>query len=387
MLSYFRLTSPREYSRTYKNAKVNDVTDEEYMSMALRLAENARGRTSPNPLVGAVIVKDDRVVAAGWHRKAGTPHAEIHALNMAGELAHGATMYVTLEPCDHYGRTGPCSKAIIEAGIARVVVALEDPHPKVNGGGMKELRNAGIEVKCGVLRDEARRQNEVFLKWITTGRPFVRMKMAMTLDGKIATTAGESEWITNEKSRERGHVLRDESDAILVGIGTVLHDNPSLTARIAGKTTRNPVRVVLDSMARIPMDADVLNDGKAPTIIAVTKSAPNENIDAIKAKGADVIICGGGKEVDIDKLLLELGKREITSLLVEGGGRVNYSFIATHNVDKVYAFMAPMIVGGRDALTGVEGNGIAHLSDAVRLENISTELIDGDILVTGYVKK
>ena len=362
------------------------LTDEEYMQMALTLAENARGRTSPNPMVGAVIVREDRVIAVGWHRKAGTPHAEIHALNMAGELAKGATLYVTLEPCNHYGRTGPCSKAIIASGISRVVVAAEDPNPKVSGGGISELRKAGIDVTCGVLRDEAVRQNEAFIKWITTGTPFVRLKMAMTLDGKIATCSGESQWITNESSREEGHRLRDESDAILVGIGTVLKDNPSLTARLRNTFTKNPIRVVLDSGARTPLNAKVICDGESRTIIAVSKAADEERKKALERAGAEILVVGD-EEVDIKALLHALGEREITSLLVEGGGRVNYSFLRERLADKVYAFFAPIIVGGHDALTAVEGEGISRLSEAVRLHDIDMKMIDGDALLTGYVDK
>ena len=229
-----------------------------YMREALRIAHHAEGRTSPNPLVGAVIVRDGRIIAEGWHRKAGTPHAEVHALRMAGDLARGATLYVTLEPCAHYGRTGPCAKAVAEAGIARVVVALLDPNPKVAGKGVAILRDAGIKVRVGVLEEEARRLNEVFLHWITTGLPFTVLKTAMTLDGKIATATGDSQWITNEASRLRVHAMRDRSDAILVGIGTELHDNPSLTTRLPDGAGNNPIRIIVDSQARAPLDAHVV---------------------------------------------------------------------------------------------------------------------------------
>ena len=363
------------------------MTDEDYMREALRIARHAEGRTSPNPLVGAVIVRDGRVIAEGWHRKAGTPHAEIHALRMAGELARGATLYVTLEPCSHYGRTGPCAKAVAEAGIARVVVAMQDPNPKVAGRGMAMLREAGVEVRCGVLAEEAARLNEVFLHWITTGLPFVALKTAMTLDGKIATRTGDSQWITGEPARLRVHELRDMYDAILVGIGTVLHDDPSLTTRLPDRQGKNPLRVVLDSMARTPLSARLLTDGAAPTLIAVTARAPQERVAALRQAGAEVLVCGEGPRVDAQALLKALGEREISSVFVEGGGRVNASLLAAGLVDKVYAFVAPKLVGGRDALTPVEGVGAERLSDAVTLTGLAAETVGEDVLLTGYVRK
>ena len=363
------------------------MTDEDYMREALRIARHAEGRTSPNPLVGAVIVRDGRVIAEGWHRKAGTPHAEIHALRMAGELARGATLYVTLEPCSHYGRTGPCAKAVAEAGIARVVVAMQDPNPKVAGRGMAMLREAGVEVRCGVLAEEAARLNEVFLHWITTGLPFVALKTAMTLDGKIATRTGDSQWITGEPARLRVHELRDMYDAILVGIGTVLHDDPSLTTRLPDRQGKNPLRVVLDSMARTPLSARLLTDGAAPTLIAVTTRAPQERVEALRQAGAEVLVCGEGAQVDAEALLRALGAREISSVLVEGGGSVNEALLAARLVDKVYAFVAPKLVGGRDALTPVEGVGAERLSDAVTLTGLAAETVGEDVLLTGYVRK
>ena len=248
---------------------MNDI-DESYMREALRIAEYARGRTAPNPLVGAVIVRDGTIIASGWHRAAGQPHAEIHALRMAGELARGAALYVTLEPCAHHGRTGPCAEAVIAAGIARVVVALCDPNPLVAGRGLALLKEAGIETATGVCEAEARRQNEVFLKWITQKRPFITLKTALTLDGKIASHTGASQWITGAEARTRVHMYRDVNDAILVGIGTVLADDPSLTTRLPDRTGHNPLRVVLDSEARTPMDAKLVTDGAAPTLIAVS---------------------------------------------------------------------------------------------------------------------
>lgn len=366
--------------------EVMGLLDEDYMREALRAAENARGRTSPNPLVGAVIVRENRIVAVGWHRAAGTAHAEIHALSMAGDLARGATLYVTLEPCAHYGRTGPCAKAVMDAGIRRVVVAMEDPNPAVSGRGIAMLRKAGIEVRCGVLEEAARRQNEVFIRWITAGRPFVWMKMAMSLDGRIATVGGESQWITGEEARRRGHAMRDEVDAILVGVGTVIADDPSLTAR-GMEGGRNPRRIVLDSQARTPLSSRLLSDGAAPTILVVTENAPLERVEALRQRGAEILCCGAGSRVDLPCLLSRLGEQEICSLLVEGGGTVHFSFFAAGLADKVTAFVAPKLLGGRTALGAVAGEGFVHLADAVELEAVEVERLGEDVAWTGYVKK
>ena len=362
------------------------LTDEEYMREALRAAENARGRTSPNPMVGAVIVRGGRIVATGWHREAGTPHAEVHALRMAGELAKGATLYVTLEPCAHYGRTGPCAKAVVEAGIARVVIALKDPNPLVAGKGIAILEEAGIEVRCGVLAREAARLNEAFLKWIETGLPLVAMKTAMSLDGKIATYTGASQWITGPEARQRVHEYRDVYDGILAGIGTVLADNPSLTARLP-EGGKNPVRIIADSMARMPLEAKILTDGAARTIIAVTEETPAHRVEALKAAGAEIIVAGPGPQVDMALLMKKLGEQEITSVFVEGGGTVNFSMLKAGLVDKVYAFVAPKIIGGREAKTPVEGDGFATLEEAVELTALEAQTIVRDVLLTGYVQK
>ena len=367
------------------------MQDEDFMRVALNLARNATGRTSPNPLVGAVIVREGRIVGAGWHRKAGTPHAEIHALNMAGDLASGATLYVTLEPCSHHGRTGPCAEAVVKAGIKRCVIAMEDPNPKVAGKGIAILEQAGIEVRCGVLEDEARELNEVFLKWITSKRPFVVLKTAMSLDGKIATATGKSQWITGEAARRRGHEFRDIYDSILVGIGTVLADDPSLTTRLPDGTGKNPVRIVVDSQARTPLTAKVITDGQARTIIAVSGHAPVHRIVALREAGAEVIEAFDKSKSDLSKvdlsiLMEKLGAMEISSVYVEGGGTVNFSLLKAGLVDKVYAFIAPKLIGGHEALTPVEGEGFAELTEAVELERTTVETIGQDILLTGYVK-
>ena len=361
--------------------------DEQLMARAISLAGNGLGRTSPNPLVGAVIVRDGRIVAEGWHRKAGTPHAEIHALNMAGELARGATVYVSLEPCAHYGRTGPCARALVEAGVSRVVVAMTDPNPKVAGKGIAILQEAGIEVTTGVLEQEARQLNEVFLKWMTTGLPFVALKTAMTLDGKIATAAGQSQWITNEASRYETHRLRDIYDGILVGINTALADNPSLTTRLKEYQGRNPVRIVVDSRARLPLTAKLVTDGAARTIVAVTEQAPAERVEALRSAGVEIIVAGSSNHVDMQSLMEQLGAMKISSVLVEGGGSVNFSLLQAGLVDRVYAFIAPKLVGGRDALTPVEGEGFQELDRAVELENIQLRQLGSDVLLTGIVKR
>ncbi|MBO4779576.1 MAG: bifunctional diaminohydroxyphosphoribosylaminopyrimidine deaminase/5-amino-6-(5-phosphoribosylamino)uracil reductase RibD [Selenomonadaceae bacterium] len=354
------------------------------MREALRIARNAEGRTSPNPLVGAVIVREGKIIAEGWHRQAGTPHAEIHALNMAGELAKGATLYVTLEPCSHFGRTPPCARAIVEAGIKRVVAAMKDPNPQVAGRGFEILQSAGIEVEVGILEEEARKLNEVFLKWVTRKLPFVTLKFACSLDGKIATVNGESQWISGEESRKFGHHLRDINDAILVGAGTVLADDPSLTTRLV--EGKNPVRVIVDSNARTPLDSKVVTDKSARTIIAVTSNAPYEKISALKSHGVEIITAGDGERVNLEILMRELANRELTSVLVEGGGTIHFSMLEAGLVDKIFAFVAPKIIGGKNALTAVEGAGFEKLSDAVELENFTATKLGEDILIRGYVE-
>ena len=361
------------------------MTAEKFMAEALKIARNAEGRTSPNPMVGAVIVKNGRIIAEGWHRKAGTPHAEIHALNMAGELAKNSTMYVTLEPCSHFGRTPPCANRIVDAGVKKVVIAMTDPNPLVAGKGIEILKSAGIEVEVGILEDDARRLNEVFLKYITKKIPFVTAKFACTLDGKISTVTGESQWISCEESRNFVHRLRDVNDGILVGVGTILADNPSLTTRI--DNGKNPVRIVVDSLARTPINSKFLNDGAAKNIIAVTENAPADKISALQNLGAEIIFCGNSQQVDLKILMAELARREITSVLLEGGGTLNFSMFRAGLIDKVFAFVAPKIIGGKNALTPVEGAGVEKLSDAVQLENLTAEKIGTDILICGYLRR
>lgn len=361
--------------------------DEKYMRLAMQLAGNAIGRTSPNPLVGAVIVKDNRVVGCGWHRKAGTPHAEVHALNQAGELAQGADVYVTLEPCAHYGKTPPCAKALVEAKVKNVYGGLLDVNPKVAGKGFKILEDAGIHVEYGFLQDELRKQNEVFFKWIEHKKPFVVLKAAMTLDGKIATATGQSKWITNETSRAYGYKLRDIYDGIMVGINTVIEDNPMLTARVDGG--KNPIRIVVDSSLRIDINANVVQDKSAKTIVATTDKADKDKILKLQAQDVDVIVVDKDEndKVDIEKLLDILGQQNICSILVEGGATLSGSFVARKLVDKVYFFIAPKIIGGKEAKTPVAGTGILNLQEALALKDIQIEKLEEDILIIGRVDK
>lgn len=360
--------------------------DIHYMRQALQIAQFAQGRTSPNPMVGAIVVKENKIVAQGWHRKAGTAHAEVHALKQAGELTLGATLYVTLEPCSHHGRTGPCVEAIIEAGIKKVVIAMLDPNPLVAGKGIARLKGAGIEVIQGVLSEEAAKVNEIFIKWISTNMPFVSMKVAMTLDGKIAAHTGHSQWITDRDAREYVHFLRDSYDAILVGTGTLLKDNPRLTVRIpcGGK---NPFRIVVDSAARIPLDSNVAVDKLAPTLVAVTERAPKEKIKALQNQGVQVVQFGtkNGK-VDLRELFSYLAKQGISSLLVEGGGTMNAALLQEGLVDKLYWFIAPKILGGINALGPVGGVGIGNVNEAIELEEVSMQPIGRDYLLSAYIR-
>jgi diaminohydroxyphosphoribosylaminopyrimidine deaminase / 5-amino-6-(5-phosphoribosylamino)uracil reductase len=358
--------------------------DARYMSLALELARSAAGQTSPNPLVGAVVVKDGEVVGMGAHLKAGQPHAEVHALRMAGERAKGATLYVTLEPCSHYGRTPPCADAVIQAGISRVVVAVLDPNPLVAGQGVSRLIAAGVEVTVGIGETEARRLNEVFFHYITTRRPFVTVKTASTLDGKIATVTGHSRWITGEEARGQVHELRRRHDAILVGVGTVIADDPELTARTAGTATgRQPVRVILDRRLRTPLDARVVNDGKALTWIVTSAEAPAEKRAALEERGVTVLVPDG--PVTVERVLDELGARGITSLLVEGGAEVNGSFLRARAVQKIVAYLSMKLVGGAGAPTPFGGPGLERMDEAVPLTDVEWEQVGPhDLRITGY---
>ncbi|HEY66108.1 MAG TPA: bifunctional diaminohydroxyphosphoribosylaminopyrimidine deaminase/5-amino-6-(5-phosphoribosylamino)uracil reductase RibD [Caldilineae bacterium] len=360
--------------------------DKVFMRRALRLAERGRGRTSPNPMVGAVLVRDGQIIGEGFHPRAGEPHAEIMALRQAGKSARGATLYVTLEPCCHFGRTPPCTRAIIAAGVAEVHMAMLDPNPRVAGRGRAELEAAGIRTFVGELEAEARVLNETFIHWITTGRPFVIAKFAMSLDGKIATRSGDSRWITGPAAREQVHQLRDQVDAILVGVNTVIADDPQLTTRLDKDDIRHPLRVIVDSRGRIPLTAQVL-DPVLPgrTMVATTEAMPIEQRRALSFRGVQVLVLPSQDgRVSLPDLLEELGRREVTSVLVEGGGTIIGTFFAQRLVDKVVAFIAPIIIGGREAPTPVGGLGVERLSQALRLERVQVEWLGSDLLVTGY---
>jgi len=361
--------------------------DEKYMSRALKLAERGKGQVSPNPMVGAVIVKRGKIVGKGYHTEAGFPHAEIVALKEAGKKAKGSTLYVNLEPCNHFGRTPPCTNGIIMSGIEKAVVAMKDPNPLNFGKGLSRLKSAGIEVITGILEDRAKKLNESFSKFITKGEPFVTMKIAASLDGKIATGGGKSKWITEKEARRHVQELRREADAILVGINTVLRDNPRLTVRNdrGGRGFRKkPLRVIVDSQARTPLGAKVLK-GSAKTIVATTRYANKDRIIALENKGAKVLIMRSKKgQVDLVELMKELGKLDIVNLLIEGGGEINASAFSSCLVDKAVFFLAPRIIGGREAPTAVEGKGIKKLGQAIPLRNLTVRKIGDDLMVEGY---
>lgn len=353
-----------------------------YMDLALSNAQAMRGQTDPNPLVGSVIVNENRVVGIGAHLKAGEPHAEIHAIRMAGEKASGATIYVTLEPCSHQGRTGPCAVAIVEAGIKKVVIATLDPNPVVSGTGVKILKEAGIEVIIGIREQESQRMNEVFNKFIVEKKPFVTLKSGITLDGKIATHSNHSKWITSEEARKDVHHLRNENMAILVGVNTVIKDNPELTTRIPNG--RNPLRVILDSTLKLPLDSKVVTDNQAETWIFTSRNFDTEKEKLLKSNGVKVFQTSGSKHVNAKDVLQILGENLVSSLLIEGGGTINASFLENKLVDKVVLYIAPKLIGGKDAPTFLEGTGIDKMSDAVELTDTSFVKIGKDIKFIGY---
>ena len=362
--------------------------DIEYMRRAIELAERGVGFTNPNPMVGAVIVKGGKVIGEGWHERCGEWHAERNAFRNCTVPAEGATMYVTLEPCCHYGKTPPCTEAIIEHGIARVVVGMEDPNPLVAGKGIALLREAGIEVVCGVEEEALREQNRVFLKYISTKLPWVAMKTAMTLDGKIATRTGDSKWITGAEARAYVHELRHRFMAILVGIGTAVADDPLLNCRIEGRGVRQPIRVVVDSNARLSLDSQLVKTaGEYRTIVAHTRFAPEESVKALREAGVEMLLCKEKEGlVDVRNLLELLGQSGIDSILLEGGGSLNYTFLAEGLADELYAFIAPKIVGGMNAKTPVEGAGMEKMADAINLELENVLNVGHDVLLKLKVK-
>ncbi|MFC4302729.1 bifunctional diaminohydroxyphosphoribosylaminopyrimidine deaminase/5-amino-6-(5-phosphoribosylamino)uracil reductase RibD [Cohnella boryungensis] len=358
------------------------LNDDYYMRLALSMAEGASGQTGINPVVGCVLVKEGRIVGMGAHLKRGEGHAEVHALNMAGEQARGATAYVTLEPCSHQGQTPPCCERLIRDGVTRVVVAAVDPNPVVGGRGIERLQEAGIEVKVGVLEAEAASLNEAFNKFIRTGIPFVTLKTAMSLDGRIATRTGHSRWITGAASREAVHTLRHRHAGIMAGISTVLADDPELSTRLSVPGLQ-PAKIIVDSKLRIPLTSRVLG-GTAPAIILTTQGADKAQAERLRELGAEVVICGSGERVDLHEAMRALGQRGISSVLLEGGGVLNGAMLQAGLVDKAMLFYAPIIVGGEGAPSAFAFEGHEDMSSALRLSRIEINRFGEDWCVTGY---
>ncbi len=351
-----------------------------YMAQALKLAAKAKGMTSPNPLVGALVVKRGQIVGRGFHKKAGTEHAEVLALNEAQERAKNATLYVTLEPCSHWGRTPPCTDKIIQAGIREIIIGTKDPNPKVNGA--QELKAHGLKFKMGILEDEINKINETYNTYMKHNRPFVLLKVATTLDGKIATKSGESKYISGPASRRKVHEMRSIVDAVIVGSRTVHKDDPQLTTRLV--KGKNPFRVVVDSKCSVPLNSKMFKE-PGSAIIATTTNAPLQKIEAARQKGIEVIV-GKPKDgkVDIKHMLSELANKEITHVMVEGGAQLNGAFLAARLVDKMMVFLAPDVLG--EGISSVGDLGITKLNKAIKLTNIQTEKLGKDILVEGYVR-
>ncbi len=357
--------------------------DKVWMGRALELAERGRGWVEPNPLVGAVVVREGQLVGEGWHQRYGEAHAEVHALTAAGEAARGATLYVTLEPCCHRGKTPPCTEAVLRSGIRRVVAAMSDPFPAVAGRGGELLLQAGVLVEFGAGESEARRINAPYLKLLATGRPWVHAKWAMTLDGKIATRSGDSRWISNESSRRLVHELRGRMDAVLVGIGTVLADDPQLIARPPGP--RTPARIVLDSLGRIPEDSNLVRTARAvPTILATTERAPETKREILRACGCEVLIQPEYRgRVGVESLLAELGRRRFTNVLVEGGSGIFGALLDASALDELHLFVAPLLIGGATATSAIGGEGIDRIANAPRWTEWTHRDVDGDLYLHG----
>lgn len=364
-----------------------NIMDEKYMKLAIKLAKKGKGQVNPNPLVGALIVKNGKIIGQGYHENYGSAHAEVNALNSVSESPEGGTIYVTLEPCSHYGKTPPCVDRIIESRLSRVVIGSLDPNHLVAGKGVGKLKAAGIEVTIGVLDKKCKKINEVFRKFIVEKKPYVLLKTAMTLDGKIATATGESKWITGEAARNNVHKLRNEFSAIMVGVETVIKDNPQLTCRVEGG--RNPIRIVVDSILRIPLTSKVVTEVKeARTIVATTAAADIEKCEELRKLGVEIIVVkGNDRRVDLTDLIGKLGAMNIDGVLLEGGATLGFSALKEGIVDKVQFYIAPKIIGGHLSKTPVGGEGISNLSEAIKIKNMTTTVVGNDILVEGYVRK
>lgn len=363
--------------------------DDFWMQQAISLARQGWGQTRPNPLVGCVIVRGDQILSEGFHAALGQPHAEREAILRAKQRGidlGGSSLYVNLEPCSHHGRTPPCTEAIIEAGIGEVIVAMVDPNPLVAGRGIKLLRQAGIRVRTGILETEARQLNEIFCKFITSRKPFVLLKTAVSLDGKIATWTGDSKWISGEASRSVVHQWRDRLASIVTGRQTILRDNPALDTRRADRVGRNPVRIIVDSEGRIPLDARVLHAGDPGVILATTTRIEREKQAAFEHLGVDILkLDGPDGRVDLPLLVHEIGLRGLDSMMLEGGGTLNASFLQAGLVDKLMLFMAPKLIGGKQAFTFFDGEGSENLSQAIAIDRMSVSPCGGDWLIEGYL--
>jgi diaminohydroxyphosphoribosylaminopyrimidine deaminase/5-amino-6-(5-phosphoribosylamino)uracil reductase len=359
--------------------------DEKYMGLALRLARKGMGTTSPNPMVGAVVVRGNRVVGRGYHRRAGEPHAKVVALKDAGKKARGATLYVTLEPCNHFGKTPPCTEAVLKAGIRKVVGGMRDPNPRVVGGGFQRLRKAGVEVEVGVLEEACRELNAPFCKYVNARMPFVTLKGALTLDGKIATASGDSRWITSPESRQEVHRLRQTADAVMVGIETALKDDPLLNVRLPRmRIRRQPLRIVADSRLRIPLTSQIVRTAfQYPALIAATGAASSAKVRSLEKKGVEVWVLPKNAQgkVNLRVLLKKLGERGIVSVFLEGGAQLNASAVRERLVDRFLFFFAPKVVGGAKAPGVIGGAGVRRIRDAVPLEIIRARRIGPDLLV------
>ena len=360
------------------------MTDRDYMRRALRLAEKARGRTAPNPMVGAVVVSGGEIVGEGWHHRAGEPHAEVLAFRAAGDAARGGTLYVTLEPCCHYGRTPPCTEAVLASGVRRAVIAMADPFPRVSGGGLKILREARLEVECGLLEPEARELNRAYLKAVQSGLPWVTLKMAVSLDGRIATRTGDSRWITGEAARRYVHGLRDGNDAVLTGIGTVRADDPELTARLP--RARNPLRVVVDARGELPTESKLVRTACETSTLLIT--GPDAATEALEALGVQVVrVPLAGSRVELDAALRALVGRGVHSVLVEAGAELAGALLDARLVDEVAWFIAPKLIGGREAPAAVAGLGVERMAEALELHSVRTRRFGPDLGIFGYVTR
>ncbi|NBD22638.1 bifunctional diaminohydroxyphosphoribosylaminopyrimidine deaminase/5-amino-6-(5-phosphoribosylamino)uracil reductase RibD [Paenibacillus glycinis] len=359
------------------------LNDETYMRLALDMASKAQGQTDINPVVGCVVVRDGRIVGLGAHLRRGEGHAEVHALRMAGDEAEGATAYVTLEPCSHHGRTPPCCERLIEAKVARVVVACTDPNPQVAGRGIARLREAGIEVSVGLLERESLLMNEMFNKFIVTRLPFVTMKSAMTLDGKLAAKTGDSRYVSGPQAREMVHTLRHRHMGIMIGAETALIDDPELTTRLSVPAV-HPVRIVVDSRLRLPLEARMLQDLSVPVIVLTVEGADPGKRAALQAAGAEVVDCGDGKRVDLAIAMRKLGEREIGSILLEGGGKLNGAMLELGLIDKLLLFVAPKVIGGQAAPGVFQFEGFEKMAHAVPFRDVQVERIGADIFLSAY---